>query len=197
MRAPHSTVQSSSRSQVPGRDDCRQSASLRAFGSRTTRNLPSSVGHAASPRGSSEPAATDRRSFASSIAPSRRPGFDHPSADVGERDLVDAGRAAVTAHQLPRALQRAAAMDLAMARVKPSPGIGLARARRPGAERASSPPSAPRQARPALPELLDGDLDIRFLCSRNEREEFRRYCTRKSSGLRSRRCCSGRIAPGR
>src|SRR5215218_2219962 len=47
--------------------------------------------------------------------------------DIIDGLLVDAGRAAVAAHQLPRALQHVPAMDLVVKRVEPSPGIGLGR----------------------------------------------------------------------
>jgi len=47
--------------------------------------------------------------------------------DIIDGLLVDTGRAAIAAHQLPRALQNVPAMDLVMKRVKPSPGIGLGR----------------------------------------------------------------------
>ena len=40
---------------------------------------------------------------------------------------VDAGRATVGAHQLPRPLQNVPAVDLVIERVEPSPGIGLGR----------------------------------------------------------------------
>jgi hypothetical protein len=47
--------------------------------------------------------------------------------DVGDGDLVNTGRAAITAHQLPGALQHVPALDLVMKRVEPSPGIGFGR----------------------------------------------------------------------
>ena len=47
--------------------------------------------------------------------------------DVGDGGPVDAGRAAVGAHLLPRPLQDVPAMDLVVERVEPSPGIGLGR----------------------------------------------------------------------
>jgi hypothetical protein len=47
--------------------------------------------------------------------------------DVGDGLLVDAGRALVGAHQLPRALQHVPPIDLVVERMEPSPGIGLGR----------------------------------------------------------------------
>ena len=47
--------------------------------------------------------------------------------DVGDGLSVDAGRASVGAHQLPRTLQNVSAVDLVVERVEPSPGIGLGR----------------------------------------------------------------------
>jgi hypothetical protein len=47
--------------------------------------------------------------------------------DVGDGLSVDAGRALVGAHQLPRALQHVPAMDLVVERVESSSGIGLGR----------------------------------------------------------------------
>jgi len=47
--------------------------------------------------------------------------------DVGDRLSVDAGRALVSAHQLPRLLQDVSAVDLVLERMEPSSGIGLGR----------------------------------------------------------------------
>jgi hypothetical protein len=47
--------------------------------------------------------------------------------DVGESGPVDAGRAAIGAHQPPRPLQDVPAMDFVVERVEPSFGIGLGR----------------------------------------------------------------------
>ncbi len=47
--------------------------------------------------------------------------------DGGDRLSVDAGRATVGAHQLPRPLQDIPAIDLVVERVEPSPGVGLGR----------------------------------------------------------------------
>jgi hypothetical protein len=47
--------------------------------------------------------------------------------DIGNGLSVDAGRAAIAAHQLPRALQHVSAVDLVMERIEPSPGIGFGR----------------------------------------------------------------------
>ncbi len=47
--------------------------------------------------------------------------------DVSDGLLVDAGRAMVGAHQLPRPLQDVPAVDLVMERMEPSSGIGLGR----------------------------------------------------------------------
>ncbi len=47
--------------------------------------------------------------------------------DIGDGGPVDAGRAAVAAHRLPRALQHVPAVDLVIERVEPSPRIGLGR----------------------------------------------------------------------
>ena len=47
--------------------------------------------------------------------------------DIGDGLLVDAGRATVGAHQLPRPLQNVAAVDLVVERVEPSSGIGFGR----------------------------------------------------------------------
>jgi hypothetical protein len=47
--------------------------------------------------------------------------------DISDGLLVDAGRAAIGAHQLPRPLQDVPAVNLVIERVEPSPGIGLGR----------------------------------------------------------------------
>jgi len=47
--------------------------------------------------------------------------------DLGDGLLVDASRAAIGAHQLPRPLQDVAAVDLVMERVEPASGLGLGR----------------------------------------------------------------------
>ena len=47
--------------------------------------------------------------------------------NVSDGLLVDAGRALVGAHQLPRTLQHVPPIDLVVERVEPSPGIGLGR----------------------------------------------------------------------
>src|SRR6266540_843104 len=47
--------------------------------------------------------------------------------DVGESGPVDAGRAAIGAHRLPRPLQDVPAMDFVVERVEPSFGVGLGR----------------------------------------------------------------------
>ena len=47
--------------------------------------------------------------------------------DVLDGGLIDAGRATVGAHLLPRPLQHISAVDLVVQRVEPSPGIGLGR----------------------------------------------------------------------
>ena len=47
--------------------------------------------------------------------------------DITDSGPVDAGRAAIAAHQLPRTLQHVPAVDLVIERVEPSPGIGLGR----------------------------------------------------------------------
>jgi hypothetical protein len=47
--------------------------------------------------------------------------------DLGDGQPVDAGRAAVAAHQLPRPLQDVAAVDLVVERMKPWFGVGLGR----------------------------------------------------------------------
>ena len=47
--------------------------------------------------------------------------------DVGDGLSVDAGRATIGAHQLPRTLQNVPAVELVVERVEPSPGIGLGR----------------------------------------------------------------------
>jgi len=56
----------------------------------------------------------------------KQPGNPVP-LDVGDGLSVDAGRAVVGAHQLPRTLQNVSAVDLVIERVKPSSGIGLGR----------------------------------------------------------------------
>jgi hypothetical protein len=47
--------------------------------------------------------------------------------DLLDGQPVDAGRAAVAAHQLPRPLQDVSAVDLVVERMKPSPRVGLGR----------------------------------------------------------------------
>src|SRR5437773_2198057 len=47
--------------------------------------------------------------------------------NVGDGLLVDASRATIGAHQLPRPLQNVSAVDLVVERVEPSSGIGLGR----------------------------------------------------------------------
>jgi hypothetical protein len=47
--------------------------------------------------------------------------------DIGDGLAVDAGRAMIGAHQLPRTLQNVPAVDLVIERVEPSPGISLGR----------------------------------------------------------------------
>ena len=47
--------------------------------------------------------------------------------DVGDGLFIDAGRAFVGAHQLPRALQHVPPIDLVVERVEPSSGLGLGR----------------------------------------------------------------------
>src|SRR5205807_10282794 len=46
---------------------------------------------------------------------------------VGDVLSLDAARATIVAHLLPRALQNVSAVDLVVERVEPSPGIGLCR----------------------------------------------------------------------
>jgi hypothetical protein len=47
--------------------------------------------------------------------------------DISDGLLVDAGRATIGAHQLPRPLQDVPAVNLVVERVEPSLGIGLGR----------------------------------------------------------------------
>ena len=47
--------------------------------------------------------------------------------DLGERDAVDTGCAAIATHLLPRALQNVSAINLVVERMKASIGVGLGR----------------------------------------------------------------------
>ena len=67
-----------------------------------------------------------RPSPRSAASSSRQPG-DPVLLDVGDGGLVDAGRAVVGAHRLPRPLQNVPAVDLVVDRVEPSFGVGFGR----------------------------------------------------------------------
>ena len=98
------------RSRTAGIESGRRSCGLPGFGMNTRR----------AGSGRQRPSFRSAASSSSSLV-------DAVLLDVGDGLSVDAGRAAVGAHQLPRPLQNVSAVDLVIERVEPSSGIGLGR----------------------------------------------------------------------